>query len=64
LIMKGGKKPIGCVTLFSTLIPFVNGGALACGWNVGKLSRKGIVPIVISIGTLKLNDSVPGLTIN
>lgn len=63
-IMNGGKKPIGCVMLFSSLIPFVNGGALACGWNVGKLSRKGIVPIVISIGTLKLNDSVPGLTTN
>jgi hypothetical protein len=55
---------MGCVMLFPSLIPLVNGGALACGWNVQNESRNGIVPIVISIGTLKLNDSFPGLTIN
>lgn len=50
---------MGCETPLLT-----DDGALGCGWNVEKLSRKGTVPITISIGTLKLKDKAPGLTTN
>ena len=44
----------------------VDGEALGGGVyrNVEKLSLKGTVPIKMSRGTLKLNDSVPGLMTN
>lgn len=61
--MNGGKKPIVFAMLFALFLSVIN-GALACGWNVGKLSLNGIVPIVISMGTLKLNDRVPGSMTN
>lgn len=61
--MNGGKKPIVFAMLFALFLSVID-GALACGWNVGKLSLNGIVPIVISMGTLKLNDRVPGSMTN